>query len=51
MATAISNIFKDDKGNPSQTIYDILRTYSISLITCINPISAGINSIILFTSK
>jgi len=51
IATAISIIFKDEKGNPSQTIYDIINTYSITLDTCINPISAGINSIILFTSK
>uniref|UniRef100_A0A915NZK5 Amino acid transporter n=1 Tax=Meloidogyne floridensis TaxID=298350 RepID=A0A915NZK5_9BILA len=51
IATAISIIFKDEKGNPSQTIYDIINTYSITLVTLINPISAGINSIILFTSN
>ncbi|CAK5049338.1 unnamed protein product [Meloidogyne enterolobii] len=51
ITTTFSNIFKDEKGNPSQTISNIITTYLLSIVICINPISAGINSLILFTSK
>uniref|UniRef100_A0A1I8BC25 G_PROTEIN_RECEP_F1_2 domain-containing protein n=1 Tax=Meloidogyne hapla TaxID=6305 RepID=A0A1I8BC25_MELHA len=51
IATGFSNLFKDVQGNPSQTVYDVIRTSLISFVTCINPISAGINSVILIISN
>ena len=51
IGTLFTGANRNSLASPSKAAFNFITTYLIGLVTCINPISAGINAVVLVISK